>query len=471
MIRNSFERNNSLLHFYRICHRYASSTSDKGDILILSPTLWPEPNSSAAGVRTTALLKYFANSPSYNNVHYACGGKREPDTTLDRVTYHYLPVNRTAEIQAFLQRQHNLQVVIFDRFFAEEAYSFHFYNKANHILRVLDMQDMHSLRYHRQNIVKTWEDQKSGVGLDCLKDGKMIKSIPTFDSIHLKKSLLLRELAAIHRSDLVMVCSSEEMSLLQNEFGVTPEKMILAPFFVPSQRHKTLNFEDRKDFVFLGGFKHPPNIDQVKILKNVLWEQIRKQLPEAKIHIYGAYPPLQVQQMNDTRKGFLVHGFLPNLDDLNHYRVMLAPIRYGAGLKGKIVDSWIHGCPVASTSMGMEGMFIESDANFAWGGLIGNDNEDFVKNAVNLYSDKFIWKQCQENGFSLLHKLFEERSNLERIQRSITEANDRKDTRRSQDYTSALLWSQTHRSTEYFSKWIELKERRQIESISKNTKD
>jgi hypothetical protein len=427
--------------------------------MILSPTLWPEPNSSAAGVRTSALLQYFANSPLYNNVHYACGGKREIDTKLDCVSYHYLPANRTTEIQKFLRKQNNLKVVIFDRFFAEEAYSFHFHKEANHILRVLDMQDMHSLRVYRQNIVKNWDDQKSGTGLDCLKDGMMIKSIPKIGSFHSKKSLLLRELAAIHRCDLVMVCSSEELSLLQNEFGVCPEKLILAPFFVPTKRLMTLNFEDRRDFVFLGGFKHPPNIDQVKILKNVLWKQIRRRLPDANIHIFGAYPPLQVQQMNDSKNGFLVHGYLPNLDDLNHYRVMLAPIRYGAGLKGKIVDSWMYGCPVVSTSMGMEGMFVESDTNNTWGGFIGNDNEEFVENAVTLYSDKMIWKKCQENGFSLLQKLFEERSNFERIQHAITEACEKNDIRRSRDYTSALLWSQQARSTEYFSKWIELKEK------------
>jgi O-antigen biosynthesis protein len=461
MIWSQLKRYNTISKPYKWSQRHVSSSQNKGDLLILSPTLWAEPNSSAAGVRTSALLKYFANSSSYDKVHFACGAKGEPETKLDCVSYHNLPANRTYKIQNFLKQQNNLDVVIFDRFFAEEAYSFHFHNEANNILRVLDMQDMHSLRSHRQNIVKSWDNKKSGVGLDCLKDGSIIESIPTIHTYNSKQSLLLRELAAIHRCDLVMVCSSKELALLQNEFGVRPEKLVLAPFFVPPKRRRTLNFEQRKDFVFLGGFKHPPNIDQVKILKDVLWKQIRKQLPDANLHIYGAYPPLQVQQMHDKRNGFLVHGFLPNLDDLNTYRVMLAPIRYGAGLKGKIVDSWIHGCPVVSTTMGLEGMFVESDENFAWGGLIGNDNEEFIKNAVTLYSDSMVWKRSQVNGISLLHNLFEERTNLERIQNAISIAKDNKDVRRSQDYTSALLWAQTARSTEYFSKWVELKERQQ----------
>jgi hypothetical protein len=106
-------------------------------------------------------------------------------------------------------------------------------------------------------------------------------------------------------------------------------------------------------------------------------------------------------------------------------------------------------------------MFVESNENFAWGGLIGNDNEKFIKNTVTLYSDRTVWKRSQVNGITLLHNLFEERTNLERIQNAISIANDNKDVRRSQDYTSALLWAQTARSTEYFSKWVELKERQQ----------
>lgn len=434
-----------------------------GSVLVLSPTLWPESNSSAAGVRTSALLEHFASTNTFENVMYASGSQSEPKSKLKNVSYHHLPSNRTADIRCFLDEQNHIHTVIFDRFFAEEAYSFQFYHHSPKTLRVLDMQDMHSLRYHRQNMVQDLDKVDSFVGLDCLVDGRILKSIPSIDNRQSKQSLLLRELAAIHRSDLVMVCSNAEMSMLTDVFHIHQEKLVLSPFFVPQRQVDTKEispkFEERRDFVFLGGFKHFPNIDQVKVLKNVIWKRIRSFLPDANLHIFGAYAPSHIHQMNDKSNGFLVHGYVENLDILRKYRVMLAPVRYGAGLKGKIVDSWIHGCPVVTTSIGGEGMMEDIEDNQSgWGGLVGDDNFQFVQNAVHLYSDPLVWNDCHENGFTMLHKLFDQKRNFEKLDNAISYSNDLKDIRRRKDYTSALLWDQNARSTEYFSKWIELKE-------------
>jgi glycosyltransferase involved in cell wall biosynthesis len=394
-----------------------------------------------------------------------------------RVQMHHLPPNRSERIKEFIQNDadRDLKVVVFDRFFAEEAYSFHFYNERPDVLRVLDMQDMHSLRYHRQNMVQTMDanidmNGNGVVGLDCFQDTQLLNTFPMVqDGKHGTISgkdpslTLLRELAAIHRSDLTLVCSPFEMALLTDEYGINPGKLVLAPFFTEAiESYHQTEMDERRDFVVIGGFKHPPNIDQVMLLKRDIWPKIRASLPDAKLHIYGAYPPPRIQQLHDERNGFLVHGHVKDLDvPLGQARVLLAPLRYGAGIKGKIVDAWRYGCPVVTTPIGSEGIEIPTSKHSntrEWGGIISSDNDSFVKSAVQLYSDKTRWSQSQSRARVMLKELFDAEKNLHIVNDSIVTALKEIDSRRQRDYSAAMLWHNSARSTEYFSRWIELKE-------------
>lgn len=448
----------------------ANHLSKPGSILFLSPTIWPQPDASAAGVRTAELLKYFASSKrsSFDGVHYGCGQPASPPTLFPDVRMHCVPTNRSDRIHTFLHGDFckHLKAVVFDRFFAEEAYSFHIYNERPEVLRVLDMQDMHSLRNHRQAMIKSMDLDQKDRGLACFKDGELMKSFPQLSQTAEKTSysMLLRELSAIHRSDLVLVCSQFELDLLRDQYGIPSEKLVLASFFteeIPEYFSKEnddatfeYSFEKRKDFVALGGFKHPPNVDQVLLLKN-LWPRIRQALPEAKLHIYGSFPPARIQQLHSPKEGFLVHGYVKDLDiPLGDSRVMLAPLRFGAGIKGKIIDAWRYGCPVLTTPIGAEGIGKCTDD---WGGLIVSDEESFVSNAVKLYNDKAEWNERQRSGRSLLKDFFGT-NNLDSLNDAIMDATTNINGRRQRDYTSAMLWQSSSRSTEYFSRWIELKE-------------
>jgi len=452
----------------------ANHLSKPGSILFLSPTIWPQPDASAAGVRTAELLKYFASSKlnCFESVHYGCGQTASPPTTFPNVQMHYVPANRSAHMNEFLHGEFckDMKAVVFDRFFAEEAYSFHIYNERPEVLRVLDMQDMHSLRNHRQAMIKSMDSDRKDTGLACFKDGELMKSFPQVSQTSAKMtsgSMLLRELSAIHRSDLTLVCSQFELDLLRDEYGIPSEKLILASFFTEEiSEHFSkdkddatfeYSFENRKDFVALGGFKHPPNIDQVLLLKK-LWPKIRQTLPAANLHIYGSFPPARIQQLHSAKEGFLVHGFVKDLKTpLGNSRVMLAPLRFGAGIKGKIIDAWRYGCPVLTTPIGAEGIGKRHDD---WGGSIVSDEESFVSNAVKLYTDKIEWTQSQQSGRSLLKNLFGT-NNLDTLNAAITDGATNINSRRQRDYTSAMLWHSTSRSTEFFSRWIELKETKQ----------
>lgn len=448
-------------------------------LLFVSPSLWPQPNMSAAGVRTTSLLNYFASSKqnTFQQVHYGCGLKSRDglqEENIPGVLLHHLPANRAEEMKRFLHcdKNKNLKVVVFDRFFAEEAYSFHFHVERPDILRVLDMQDMHSLRYHREDLVKRMDSRCGHDKFACFKDYAYLTSTPKAphsDASNMSsknpESLLMRELSAIHRSDLTLVCSPFEHDLLTHKFGIDPGKLVIAPFFTEKgtegypcgdgESQDRNCYENRRDFVAIGGFKHRPNVDQVFMLKH-LWPKLKSMVPDAKLHIYGALPPLRVQQLNDRANDFLVHGYVDNLyTALGCSRVLLAPLRFGAGIKGKIIDAWRFGCPTVTTPIGAEGIG-ENQEN--WGGVVATDEEDFISAASKLYNDKEAWNLSQNNARHLLSVYFDAKTNLSRVHSAIVRAVENLDSRRSEDFVSAMLWQSSMRSTEYMSRWIELKE-------------
>ena len=120
---------------------------------------------------------------------------------------------------------------------------------------------------------------------------------------------LLRELAAIHRSDLILVCSPTELDLLQYQYKIPSEKLVLAPFFTNEEISfynddisSPYSFHNRQDFAMIGGFKHAPNIDSVLTLKTEIWSRIKARLPEAKINVYGAYAPNYITKLHDITK-------------------------------------------------------------------------------------------------------------------------------------------------------------------------
>ncbi|EFN50431.1 hypothetical protein CHLNCDRAFT_144035 [Chlorella variabilis] len=110
----------------------------------------------------------------------------------------------------------------------------------------------------------------------------------------------------------------------------------------------------------IGNWRHPPNLDSARWACSEIWPALRAALPsehrDAQLHMYGSYAAGAAQQLHRPKEGVHMKGFAPSLDIMLRYRVLLAPLRYGAGLKGKVVDSWWHGLPVATTPIGAEGM-------------------------------------------------------------------------------------------------------------------
>ena len=178
-----------------------------------------------------------------------------------------------------------------------------------------------------------------------------------------------RELAAVHRCDLTLVCSPVETRLMRDRFGVRaswetrPGFVLLREFFRGEKNREKNRVRVARGFTTIGTFYHPPNVDAVRWLAAEVWPKIRESLPDATMRVYGAYPTEAVKQLHRPKEGpgARVRGVRGGGDG-RVLRVLLAPLRFGAGIKGKIVDAWMHGLPVVTTPIGAEGMRPGEDA-------------------------------------------------------------------------------------------------------------
>lgn len=453
----------------------AASLQHGTRVLFLAP-VWPEVHSSAAGVRTAALVR--ACSAWRCSVHYACSAVgsdagRAARAALEAagVATSLLPANRETELVALLAA-FPPDVVVFDRFTTEEAFSFRVRELCPSALRVLDTQDLHALRRRRGVLVE------AGASLDAV-----LAASPAADDAD-----LLRELAAIHRSDLALLTSAEEWRRLTRQLGVPAHKLALASFFVPPAQRTVPAMAARAHCAFIGTFRHPPNRDAVTLLTQPggLWDTLRPQLPVGtELHLFGAYPPSGPagKALSSPERGVVLRGVAPSVAVLAAYRLLLAPLRSGAGVKGKVVDAWEQGTPVVTSRVGSEGLLATDlpelcdhafDAGLpagdwarlpgapppaTWGGAWDCDTPAaFVAAAAALYSDEPRWLAAQTAGLAMLRALFDEERNTEALGRALGRALAQREEARASDWVGAMLWQQGARSTEFFSRWLEAKE-------------
>ncbi|HAQ69399.1 MAG TPA: glycosyltransferase [Flavobacteriales bacterium] len=327
-------------------------------------------------------------------------------------------------------------MVIYDRSMTEEQFGWRVAKYVPNALRILDTEDLHCLRYARQ---RAFQEKR------VFKDDDLLSDVA------------IREVAAILRSDITLMISAVEMDLLQRVFKVDAGLLHYLPFMVDAEEQKSdKTFSDRQHFVSIGNFHHAPNLDAVKYLKSDIWPLIRKQMPNAELHVYGAYPTQQVLEMNDPSSGFIVKGRAEDaFEVIGNARVLLAPLRFGAGLKGKLLNAMQCGTPNVTSSIGAEAMH----GQLPWNGFIADDAAEYAEKAVQLYQDEKLWTEAQQNGSIILKGIFDAGlhsqvfiERLKAIQKNLTK-------HRSSNFMGQMLKHHTMRSTEYMSKWIEAKNR------------
>lgn len=400
----------------------------KQNNLLFIGHLWPEPTSSAAGYRTLALLKALSQ---HWIIHFACAAeKTEYCADLEQldITAHEIKLNHSSFDHFVIDLKP--AIVFYDRFISEEQFAPRIHQYCPDTLNVLDTQDLHFLRRARQ------------------------KALTTQQQVELQSDDAIREIAAILRSDLSLIISTIEMQLLVEKFNISTDLIHYCPFMLENNKHPQANYDERENFVMIGNFFHPPNRDAVQWCYQSIWPKIRQQLAHAQIHIYGAYASDKVWQLNQPDKGFIIKGRAEDaITILAQYRVNLAPLRFGAGIKGKIADGFIAGTPCITTDIGQEGM---AD-NLPWGGLVVNDETQIARQAVQLYQNKTLWRQCSENGHKIIDQKFNAKQHADTLIKKIKHLQENISAHRKKNFYGQILRHNLYRSQYFMSKWIEEK--------------
>lgn len=405
-------------------------------VLIISAQ-WVEPNSTAAGGRMLQLIRCFL-SEGFKITYASTGSTSVFAVDLKALNVDELFIkSNDSEFDQVLIRI-NPSAVIFDRFIMEEQFGWRVVQCCPKALRVLDTEDLHFLRAARQ---------------EALGNGEI--------TIQLESEAAIREIAAIYRCDLSLIISTAEVELLQQHFHIDPAILLYLPFMhEPIQASDCAawpSFEERTEFVVIGNFLHAPNLDAVIYLKNAIWPLIRAKMNDAVLNVYGAYPNQKVLAMNDVANGFIMHGRAEQAHAvIKKAKIMLAPLRFGAGLKGKLFDAMLCGTPSIATSIGAEGI-AGSDQ---WPGVVTNDPDLFAEAAVNLSLDQQRWKTCQEIGISVINDNFNLAFHLPRLIERIVSVQSNLVAHRQQNFIGKMLMHQSMRSTEFMSRWIEAKNKK-----------
>lgn len=403
------------------------------NVLILG-FVFPEPKSSAAGGRMMQLIAFF-QTLSCTITFASPAADSEFAFPLESIGVEKRSIQlNDAGFDDFI-RDLNPDIVLFDRFLMEEQFGWRVAENCPQALRILDTEDLHFLRAARKTAVK---EKRSFTSQDLFSD------------------MAKREVASILRCDVSLMVSEYEIELLTNLFRIDPLLLLYFPIWVAkSESLKPL--EEREGFIFIGNFLHEPNWDAVQYLKTDIWPLIRKELPNAVLKIYGAYPSQKVLQLHQPSKGFLIEGRAEDaLIVMENAKVCLAPLRFGAGIKGKLLEAMAVGTPTVTTAIGAESMH----GALPWNGYITDDVQSFVSDAIDLYTNIDVWEKAQENGFEILLDRYQKALIIDVLIQKIGTIQENIDEHRHRNFTGAMLMHHTLQSTKYMSRWIEEKNKK-----------
>ncbi|KGE14455.1 glycosyltransferase [Sphingobacterium deserti] len=395
--------------------------------------VWPEPTSSAAGTRIIQLVEFFLAQQA-TVVFASAAGKTPYSYPLDELGVDMVDIQlNDSRFDSFISELQP-QIVVFDRFMIEEQYGWRVRQFSPHSLTILDTEDLHLLRQARQDVSK--------------------KNLP----LNLYNATAKREIAAIWRSDISLIISRQEIEILKQHFSIPESLLYYLPFLENEIKEQEIqnwkSYSARENFMFIGNFLHAPNWHTVQRLKQEVWPLLKKRLPGAQLHIYGAYASEKVYQLHQPKEGFLIKDRADDArETMSNYRVLLAPIGYGAGAKGKFVDAMQTGTPSITTSVGAESM----SENGTWNGFIEDDLSLFISKAVLLYQDQLTWESAQAHGAMLLNSTYGktriEPLFLTHIKQLLTSL----PAHRQLHFIGEILHSQQLSSHKYMSLWIEAK--------------
>lgn len=390
----------------------------------------PEPNSTAAGKRMMQLIDYFKDK-NYK-ISFLCAAQNveySEDLTSHDIQVFSIMLNHSSFEETIKSLQPD--VVLYDRFVTEEQYGWKMDGICPNAIKILDTEDLHFLRHAREKAYKKGED---------------VRKTPEITGV------FKREMASILRCDLSLIISEFEYQLLQNHYSIAEEQLCYLPLFA-TKNPLDISFAERKNFVSIGNFLHEPNWQTVLKLKK-LWPEIRKRIPNSQLHIYGAYVTEKAQQLHQPKQGFYIMGRAQSVDEVfMKSKVLLAPIPYGAGIKGKLLDAMRCGLPSVTSPMGAEAMH----GKLPWNGFVCETDNDFIDKSVLLYTDNHEWQKAKNNGYTLVEKRYNKAQFYPILSQKILAIEQDISSFRNRNFLGQLLRHHTLQSSKYLGKWIEEK--------------
>ncbi|MPS74541.1 MAG: glycosyltransferase [Chryseobacterium sp.] len=397
--------------------------------LVIIGLVIPEPASTAAGHRMMQLIQLFSKA-NYKITFLTVSNNIE---FSEKIEIQKIEINN----ESFDEKIRNLNpdVVLFDRYVTEEQFGWRVSENCPQAIKLIDTEDLHFLREARR---KAFVEKREISDEDLVND------------------VFKREIASILRCDLSLIISEFEYQLLTDKFKIDPDILIYIPFLTEKIEKNKTAFQERQHFVSIGNFLHEPNWQTVLKLKQI-WGSIKKKIPQAELHIYGAYTSQKVFGLHNEKEGFLVKGRADSVEDIfNKAKVLLAPIPFGAGLKGKLWESMKFGLPNVTSSTGAEAMH----KDLPWNGFIENSDEGFVEKAAELYQNENIWNKARENGYHILEAMFMKDLFADSFISRVSGIRENLDDHRTKNYLGKILQHHQLNSTKYMSRWIEEKNRK-----------
>jgi len=201
-----------------------------------------------------------------------------------------------------------------------------------------------------------------------------------------------RELQVYKRADLILTVTEADRTQILREL---PEARVTVVPLIHEPHDTVPGFHDRRrnSLLFVGGFVHSPNVDAVLFFCREVLPHVKRALPDVEVTIVGDQPPKAIMELG--RDGVVIAGWVPELSSLlDAHRVSIAPLRFGAGMKGKVAEALAAGLPVVTTSIGAEGM----DLIHGETAMIADSAEAFADAVVRLCSDAHLHQRLSKSG-------------------------------------------------------------------------
>ncbi len=392
--------------------------------------VWPESKSSAAGSRIMQLLSLFEKN---NFEVYFLSSAQKSDYSDDLSQFQCFQIELNSNSFEELLAEIAPEIIVFDRFVTEEQFSWRIKKQLPNVLTILDTEDLHFLRFARE---------------------KAIKESRILTDHDLYSEYAKREIASILRCDLSLIISQFEINLLQEKFAISASQLQYLPFLMDDFSNSNPSFSERKDVFFIGNFHHEPNLDAAMYLKSIIWPMVRKLNNKISISIYGAYMPSKILQLHNEKEKFFVKGRIEDASfAFKTHKVLLAPLRFGAGQKGKLLESMIYGVPSITSSIGAEGM----NFGLPWNGCVTDNPQEIANSFVRIIENQEEWELAVENGYEIVNTFFKRSIHEVNFMQKLEEIGNNLIKHRQSNFFGQILNHNSVNAVKFMSKWIEEK--------------